>query len=305
MKILAILWFVVTACWATPVTVYLEGRLTSTYAVLIVAQQAGLFAEQGLQVSLVAGRGEEEGNRQVVAGTADFTISKLSSHLIRCCNHSLPLVRVATLIDRPLQCLIVQPKINSVAELKGKRLGYRASLGEIAPLKLATILANVNLKITDITLVPLTSSLVPAFLSGDVDAVLGECCPYELNNIYSHCSQVHIFYYEERGIDGYDPIIIIAHRHRPENVKAFVTALQRAVDLMHYSPEQSWKYYSQGVSEKASYANKTIFMQIAPLLVKDVGLLSIEKYNRLAQFMKRSGILTKDIPQSYAIDGSL
>lgn len=305
MKILAILWFVVTHCLATPVTVYLDEKLNPLYTVLIVAQQAGLFAEQGLQVSLVAGKGEEEGNRQVIAGTADFTLSKLSSHLIRCCNHSLPLVRVATLIDRPLQCLIAQPEISSVAKLKGKRIGYRSSLGEIAPLYLATILATVNLKITDITLVPLTSSLVPAFLYGQVEAVLEGYCPCDLNDIYSHCSQVRIFYYDEREIDWYDPIIIVAHCQRLENVKAFVTALQRAVDLMHYSPEQSWKYYSQGASEQAAYASKVIFMQIAQLLVKDVGLLSIEKYNRFAQFMKRSGILTKDIPQSYAIDGSL
>lgn len=293
-----------SSCSAKPIKVYLDWFLNPHHAALVVAQQAGIFDRHGLQVTLIAAGGSEEGSRQVAAGAADFAVSKQSAHLIRCCNQGLPIVRIATLIGRPLECLIAGEDINSLADLKNKRIGYTSSSIEFANLSLATMLATVGLQLTDVTLVPITSGMVSAFMSGNVDAVFSAYRTYELSDIQHYRPNVHPFFYEEHGVPSYDQVIMVANRNHLEDVKAFVAALQEAVDLIHYSPKQAWAYYTSGAPEQNTAQNKAVFMTIIPLMTKDVGHLPIEKYNQFAEFIASSGILKGGIPQGYAIDGS-
>ena len=183
MKLLVTIFFLITAAAAKPIKIYLDWFLNPHHAALVVAQQAGIFEKHGLQVTIVAAGGSEEGSRQVAAGAADFAISKQSAHLIRCCNQGMPLVRIATLINKPLECLITTEEITSLADLKGKRIGYTSSSVEFAYLSLATMLATVNLKLTDVTLVPIASGMVNAFMSKNVDALLSAYRTYELDDV--------------------------------------------------------------------------------------------------------------------------
>jgi len=74
-----------------------------------------------------ATRPSEEGSNQVANRNVDIAISKQSSHLVRIVNQKLPLVRIATLIDKPLECLITAPSINNIRDLKGKKIGFTSS----------------------------------------------------------------------------------------------------------------------------------------------------------------------------------
>lgn len=304
MKVLFALLILGSSCLAKPIKVYLDWFLNPHHAALVVAQQAGIFDRHGLQVTLIAAGGSEEGSRQVAAGAADFAVSKQSAHLIRCCNQGLPIVRIATLIDRPLECLIAGENINSLADLKGKRIGYTSSSIEFAHLSLATMLATAGLQLTDVTLVPITSGMVSAFMSGNVDAVFSAYRTYELSDIQRHRPDVRPFFYEEHGIPSYDQVIMVANRNHLEDVRAFVAALQEAVDLIHYSPRQAWTYYVAGAPEQNTAQNKAVFMEIIPLVTQNVGHLPVEKYNRFATFVASSGILKGEVPQDYVIDGS-
>jgi putative hydroxymethylpyrimidine transport system substrate-binding protein len=289
---------------AKPIKVYLDWFLNPHHAALVVAQQAGIFEKHGLQVTLIAAGGSEEGSRQVAAGAADFAISKQSAHLIRCCNQGLPLVRIATLIDKPLECLITSEEITSLSDLKGKRIGYTSSSVEFAHLSLATMLAEVGLKLTDVTLVPITSGMVSAFMTKNVDALLSAYRTYELDDIRHYRPHVTPFYYEENGVPSYDQVIVVANRAHLADAKKLVAALQESVDLIHYSPEQAWSYYAKGAPEQNTSQNKKVFMAVASLLAKDIGYLSLQRYNEFADFARNSGILKAEIPQNYAINGA-
>lgn len=305
MKTLLVFFLLVNSCLAKPLKVYLDWFLNPHHAALVVAQQAGIFEKHGLQVTLIAAGGSEEGSRQVAAGAADFAISKQSAHLIRCCNQGMPLIRVATLINKPLECLITHEEVNSLADLKGKRIGYTSSSVEFAHLSLATMLATVGLKLTDVTLVPIASGMVNAFMTKNVDALLSAYRTYELDDIRHYRPAVKVFYYEENGIPSYDQVIVVANRNHLENAKNLVAALQESVDLIHYSPEQAWGYYAKAAPEQDTPQNKIIFMTVANLLTQDVGYLPIQRYNEFATFLAASGILKADIPKDYAIDGAL
>jgi putative hydroxymethylpyrimidine transport system substrate-binding protein len=304
MRIFTFILLLINSSFAKPLKVYLDWFLNPHHAPLVVAKEAGLFDRHGFQVTLVAAGGSEEGSRQVAAGAADFAISKQSAHLIRCCNQAMPLVRIATLIDRPLECLIANEDIKSLADLKGKRIGYTSSSIEFAQLSLSTMLKTVGLKLTDVTLVPITSGMVAAFLSNSVDAIFSAYRTYECSDIRRHRPHVTVFYYEEHGIPSYDQVILVANRDHLEDVTEFVAALQEAVDLIHQNPDQAWRYYTAGAPEQDTPQNKTIFKELVPLIVKDVGNLSLEKYARFEKFLEESGILKGKIPPIYAMDGA-
>lgn len=305
MKFLTIFALFLNLAIARPIKVYLDWFLNPHHAPLVVAQQAGLFDKHGLQVTLVAAGGSEEGSRQVAAGAADFAVSKQSAHLIRCCNQRMPIVRIGTLINRPLECLIAAENIKTLADLKGRRIGYTSSSIEFAQLSLATLLATVNLKLSDVTLVPIASGMVSSFMSHNVDAIFSAYRTYELADIRQHRSDVNVFYYEDNGMPSYDQVILIANRSKVNDAKAFIAALQEAVDLIHYSPEQAWGYYIKQAPEQNTPQNKKVFMGVVGFFVQNVGYLPVAQYNEFARFMVSIGILKEDVPQDYAVDGTL
>lgn len=289
---------------AKPVKVYLDWFLNPHHAILVVGQQSGIFEKYGLEVELISAGGSEEGSRQVAAGAADFAVSKQSAHLIRCTNQDMPLVRIATFIDRPLECLITNNKIKSIADLKGKRIGYTSSSIEFAQLSITAILATANLKVSDVTLIPITSGMVSTFLSGTVDAIFSAYRTYELADIKEHLSDVSVFYYEDNGIPTYDQGIIVANRHNLSDAQIFVTALQDVADLMKYSPEQAWTHYIKIAPEQDTDKNKKIFMSVIEMLPDSVGKLNVDQYNRFALFLSANNVLQKNIPEHYAVDGT-
>lgn len=289
---------------AKSIKVYLDWFLNPHHAILVVGQQSGIFEKHGLKVDLIAAGGSEEGNRQVAAGSADFAVSKQSAHLIRCTNQGMPLVRIATFINRPLECLITNSKIKSIADLKGKRIGYTSSSIEFAQLSIAALLATANLKSSDVTLIPITSGMVSAFLSGTVDAIFSAYRTYELADIKEHQPDVSVFYYEDNGIPIYDQGIIVANRHHLSDAQTFVAALQETADLMRYSPEQAWAHYTKAAPEQNTDKNKKIFMSIIEMLPESIGALNVDQYNRFALFLRTNNILQNPVPQYYAVDGT-
>ncbi len=299
-----IVYTLITISEAKSIKVYLDWFLNPHHAILVVGQQAGIFEKQGLEVSLIAAGGSEEGSRQVAAGTADFAVSKQSAHLIRCTNQDLPLVRIATIINRPLECMITRENLKAIGDLKGRKIGYTSSSIEFAQLSITAILATADLKPSDVTLVPITSGMVSAFLSGTVDAIFSAYRTYELADIQDHHPQANVFYYEHYGIPSYDQGIIVANRSQLVDATPFVQALQETADFIKYAPDQAWDLYVKAAPEQNTDKNKRIFMQIVQMIPESVGKLDLDRYNRFALFLANNAILKKDVPANYAVDGA-
>ena len=303
MKYLFTIVAVLSIASAKPIKVYLDWFLNPHHAILVIGQQSGIFEKHGFDVELVAAGGSEEGSRQVAAGAADFAVSKQSAHVIRCTNQKMPLVRIATTIDRPLECLITNESVKSIADLKGKRIGYTSSSIEFAQLSLNAMLATAGLTSADITLVPITSGMVSAFLTGAVDAIFSAYRTYELADIRDYRPNVQVFHYEDNGIPPYDQGIIVANRNKLSDATQFVAALQEIADFIKYSPDQAWDMYAKAAPEQKSDKNKKIFMDVIKMIPESVGRLNMEKYNRFTLFLAHNRILKEDVPVAYAVDG--
>lgn len=281
-----------------PYVVYLDWFLNPHHAPLVIGLKKGFFKEQGLDVELVSAGGSEEGSKQVAAGKADLAVSKQSAHLVRVVNQKMPIIRVATLIDRPLECLITDEKCPDIRSLKGKRIGFTSSSVEFATLAIETLLKTHGLNLKDVTLVPVSSGMPAAFLSGQVDAIFSAYRTYELEDIRVHKPKVNVFYYEENGIPPFEQSILVAHKDKLDqpSLKKFLVALKQSAAYIKQFPEDAWKLYAAYAPEQDTALNKRVFTSVSELLPAEPEKLDTNRYEIFAKFLGNSAILKEGAP---------
>lgn len=287
-----------------PYKVYLDWFLNPHHAPLVIGLKKGFFKEHGLDVELISAGGSEEGSKQVAAGKADLAVSKQSGHLVRIVNQKMPIVRVATLIDRPLECLITSEACPNIGSLKGKKIGFTSSSIEFAELAIGTMLKNHGLELEDVTLMPVNGGIPAALLSGQVDAIFSAYRTYELEDIRLHKPGTHVFYYEENGIPAFDQVILVAHKDtlgQPE-LKKFIIALKQSSEFIKQYPEEAWKLYVEYAPEQATDLNHKVFRNVAELLSATPEKLDEARYKKFAEFLGNSAILKDKVPmvETYA-----
>jgi putative hydroxymethylpyrimidine transport system substrate-binding protein len=135
------------------------------------AQDKGFFAKDGLDVSIRAPSDPATPLKLVAAGRTDFAVSYEQEVLIAAAK-KLPVVAVAAVVPHPLNSFMaIDPKIRTIADLRGRRIGITGVPSDYAALDSA--LESVRLTRKDMMIVSVGYNLLPALLAHRVDAVLG------------------------------------------------------------------------------------------------------------------------------------
>ncbi len=178
--VLAALWLAAgPASAADKLTVLLDWFVNPDHAPLVIAREGGYFERHGLDVDLVAPADPSAPPRLVAAGQGDIAITYQPDLMLQL-NEGVPLVRFGTLIETPLNALIVlkDGPIKQLSDLKGKRVGY--SVAGIQGAYLDEMLKSVGLTSDDVTLVNVNFNLVSALLAGQIDAAIDGYRNFEL-----------------------------------------------------------------------------------------------------------------------------
>ena len=147
--------------WAEDkMTVLLDWFINPDHGPIIVAQENGYFAEQGLDVQIIPPADPSAPPRLVAAGQAELAVS-YQPQLHLQIHEGLPLKRVGTLVATPLNCLLVlkDGPINTPADLKGKKIGY--SVAGVEEAVLSTVLGKYGVTLDDVELINVNFSLSP------------------------------------------------------------------------------------------------------------------------------------------------
>jgi putative hydroxymethylpyrimidine transport system substrate-binding protein len=285
-------------------TLVLDWSINPDHAPIFVAQERGFFREAGLEVTIIEPGDPDSPPRLVAAGRYDLAIS-YQPQLYMQIDAGLPLVRVGTLIGRPLNSLVVLKNgpIKSIADLKGRKIGY--SVGGFEEALLRAMLAKHGLKLSDVTLINVNFSLSPAVMSGKVDAVIGAFRNFELNQMNIEKRPGRAFYPEKEGVPPYDELILVANRksiHDPR-LPRFLKAVARGVAALRSDPEGSWKLFIKGHRKLDDELNRRAWRDTLPYFADNPAALDVARYRRFSEFMKAQGLI-KTIPtvESYAIE---
>ncbi len=284
--------FVLSFLLTTPVfaadkmTVLLDWFVNPDHAPIIVAREKGFFADQGLEVEVIAPADPSDPPKLVAAGKADLAISyQPQIHLQVAAG--LPLIRVGTLVSTPLNCLLVlkDGPIRKISDLKGKKVGF--SVAGVEEALLTAILGKHGLVMSDIELVNVNWSLSPSLMSKQVDAVLGAYRNFELNQMEIEQVPGRCFYVEEEGVPTYDELIYIANTELMDKVKIrrFLRATELATQYIVNHPEESWKIFSSTSKELRDQLNEMAWSDTLPRLALRPEALDEGRYARFEQFL--------------------
>jgi putative hydroxymethylpyrimidine transport system substrate-binding protein len=289
---------------ADRLTVMLDWFVNPDHGPLVIAREKGFFAEEGLEVELVAPADPNDPPKLVAARKADLAVS-YQPQLHLQAQEGLPLVRIGTLVATPLNCLVVlrDGPIASIADLKGKRIGF--SVGGFEDALLGGMLGRHGLGLGDVELVNVSFSLSPSLIAGQVDAVIGAFRNFELNqmDIVGHPGRA--FFPEEEGVPAYDELIYVAHRDgldRPE-LRRFLLAVEQATHWLVNHPEAAWEVFKATDPVLDDELNRRAWAATLPRFAHSPAALDHGRYARFAAFLAEQG-LVKEPPSvgAYAVD---
>lgn len=292
------------AAAADTLTLVLDWFVNPDHLPIYVAQELGYFADAGLDVRIVEPADPNDPPKLVAAGQADIAIT-YQPNLYLQVQEGLPLARFAALVDTPLNILLALHgrTIETIADLKGKRIGY--SVGGFEEAILKTMLARHGLSLADVALVNVNFSLAPSLLSGQVDAVIGAYRNFELNALGLEEQLGLAFYPEQEGVPIYDELIFVARRDAilPDTRFArFADAIERAVAYTINNHDEAWKLFVKGRPKLDDELNRRAYYDTLFRYAHSPAALDERRYARFAQFLKDRGLLSEVKPVSaYAV----
>lgn len=273
-------------------SVILDWFINPDHGPLIVAAERGYFKEAGLDVTFDEPADPNDPPKLVAAGKYDLGVSYQPQLHLQVAQ-GLPLMRVGTLVATPLNTVIVlrDGPIKSIADLKGKKIGY--SVGGLEEAMLGGVLKTHGLTLKDVTLVNVNWSLSPSLASGQVDAVVGGYRNFEMNQMDIAGHPGRAFFVEEEGIPPYDELIVIANKDRIGRpaYRAFIDAIERGVQYLVNHPDEGWKLFIRNRGQLDDELNRRAWRDTLPRFALRPAAMDNRRYERFAAFLKEGGLI--------------
>ncbi|EOB4239227.1 ABC transporter substrate-binding protein [Raoultella planticola] len=284
-------------------TLVLDWYINPDHAPIMVAEQIGAFKAQGLDVKIVPPSDPALPPRLVAAGQADLAITyQPQVHFFA--DEGLPLVRVGTLINSPLNTVIALDKsIKTPADLKGKKVGY--SVSGIEQATLATMAQHAHIDPQSIKLINVNFQLTSALLAGQVDAVIDGYRNIEALELKLQGKDPQVMNVEDFGVPAYDELVIVANRDEihAAKIKKFLVALQEGVTYLRAHPQETWQAFAAAHPELNTELNQQAWQQTAPLFAGNPAALDKARYEAYEQFLYNNKLVKKITPLThYAVE---
>ena len=277
-------------------TLMLDWFVNPDHGPVILAQELGYFADHGLEVEIVTPSDPNDPPRMVAAGRVDLAGSyQPQLHLSR--HTGLPLVRVGTLVETPLTCLVVlaDGPVQSMADLAGRKVGF--AVAGVQEVMLDAMLSHHALAPTDVEQINIGWSISPALMSGQVDAVIGAFRNFELNQLALEGFEGRCFYPEAEGIPAYDELIYVADpaRMERETLARFLQATEQAALFIVNQPEQAWQIFRDTDAALDTEPNALAWVDTWPRFATRPAAVDHGRYARFEAFLAAAGATTGGI----------
>ena len=288
----------------TKLIVLLDWFANPSHAPLFVAEEQGYFKAQGLDVELVGPADPADPPKLVAANKADIAIT-YEPQLMEQVDQGLPLVRIGTLIDHPLDCLTVlnSSPIHSINDLKNKRIGQ--SNGAMTGVMLKTMLEHNGLQPHDVDIINVHYDLSQALLSQRADAVTGMMRTFEVIQLELAGHPARLFLPEQNGVPNYSELIFVTHKshiHDTRFVK-FLQAVRQGEQYLQQHPEAAWLAFAHAHPELNDTLNHRAWLATLPYFAKNPAYFNQSEWIHFAAFLQKKGLIknVKSI-NDYAID---
>jgi putative hydroxymethylpyrimidine transport system substrate-binding protein len=209
------------------------------HAPIYTAQARGDFQNAGLDLKIRQPADPSAPLKQVAAGRVDLAVS-YEPEVLRARSRGLHVVAVAALVRTPLTSVISLPKarIASPKDLRGRIVGTAGIDYQHAYLQ--TILDKANVRLSSVKERNVGFNLVPALLTGKVDAILGGFWNYEAIDLAQRKKHPRVLKIQDAGVPPYDELVLVANADALDQngplVRRFIQALARGALQLKRDP---------------------------------------------------------------------
>ncbi len=273
---------------------------------LFIAEEKGYYDDQGLAVDIYTPSDPSTVLQTVGAGRDDFGISYQSDVLLARAA-GVPVVSIAGLVQHPLNSVMALggSGIARPRDLVGRKVGY-PGIPTNVPL-LRTMVEGDGGDFADVEMVNVGFDLVPALLSGKVDAVVGAYWVHESILIRQQGEEVTILRMEEWSVPDFYELVLVASeetvRDRPDLVERFLRAVLRGYEDAAADVDAAVKTLVKANPEVDPVLEQEGIRRLSPLWSDGVpafGWQSAERWRVFTQWMIESGDLPAGVDPAVA-----
>ncbi len=282
-----------------PFTLMLDWVPNADHVGIYRALAEGDFAQAGLNLNLQVPQDPATPLQLLAAGRVDAAIS-YEPEVLLARDRGEALVSVAALVQKPLTSIVSVGKahITKVSDLRGKKVGDAGIAYQHAYLR--TILARANVPASKVKELNVGANLVPAMLSGRVDATLGSFWNYEAIQLQQRGKHPNVIHVEQAGVPTYDELVVVVRRstimQRPDVVRRFVQALARGYESVRRNPRAgvaSLLHQNPGLDGKLQQASvKATLSAFFPPTGKPWGWQDPNRWNAYGQWMLNNHLIS-------------
>jgi len=273
---------------ASAFTLLLDWFINPNHGPILVAQELGYFRDAGLDMRIVPPSDPNDPPRLVAAGRGDVAVSYPHTQIFQAVR-DVPAIRIGALIDSPLSTITVlaDGPIKTLADLRGRKIGYSISGVEMAVLR--TMLATAGVPGDAFETINVNFALSPALLTKRVDGVIGAFRNFELFQLEIEGSKGRAFLLEEHGIPMHDALTFAANRERARKgdpkLRAFLDAVGRGAAFATANPEDAWTLFLKGRANLDNELNRRAWKATVPLYARDPAALDPARELAFAAFL--------------------
>jgi putative hydroxymethylpyrimidine transport system substrate-binding protein len=210
------------------------------HAGIYAAQGTGAFDRAGLGVSIQTPSDPSAPLKLLAAGRVDLAIS-YEPELLLARDQGQKLVAVGALVQKPLTSVVSigRRAVSNPRQLAGKTVGTAGIPYQSAYLK--AILGKAGVPPSRVREVNVGFNLVPAMLSGKVDATLGAYWNYEAIQLAQQRKRPKVIRMENVGVPTYDELVIVARQDDlttkgGAKIRRFMRALAQGMKALRQDP---------------------------------------------------------------------
>ena len=268
------------------------------HAGIYAAEAGGHFKAVGLDVEIRQPPDPAAPIKQVAAGRVDLAVS-YEPEVLRARDQGLHVVSIGALVRVPLTSIISLPKarVAEPADLAGKTVGTAGIDYQSAYLR--TILEDAGTNPDRTKERNVGFSLVPALLTGRVDAILGGFWNYEGVELKLRRRRPRIIRVDEAGVPPYDELVLVANEDALERdegkLRGFIGALSRGTQELREDPNRAIEGLLDANPDLdprlQGAAVKVTLPYFLPVRGRPFGFQDPGRWQRFADWMRESELL--------------
>lgn len=282
---------------AEKLTLMLEWFPNVDHLPLFVAQQQGYFADEGLEVEILAPSDTTSSFKLALTGNVDLAVT-YETQVLRSAAEGIASVAVGKLVERPLNVLLYEKGkgIEKLSDLAGRELGFtEPTIGQMWDLALK------NAGVSGYSTVDIQFAVVPSIVSGRVAAVMGGYRNYEFVELKEKGYDPAFFTLADCGFPDFCELVFAASpetvESRPGAIRSFRKALDRATAFIVEKPESALEDLFKTVPEADRHLETAVFAETKDLFPSSQEL-NAEKWQAYADFIAEGGILSGKVDVS-------